>query len=88
MFCRYMTALLIMIIFTTFFFYYNTVFCGVYPRASVGWVYSGLWCLMLVWFAFSPFIILILTVIEYNALSSGCFDCLRRYFAYPLEFMF
>ncbi len=86
--CRYIIAIVIMLIFIGFFFYYNTVFCGVYGRASPGWVYSGLWCLILVWFLFSPVFIFLLAIIEHNSKENNCCNCIYTWISFTLEFVF
>ena len=69
---KFLWAWIIMILFSLFFFYYNFVFCAVYVWAMNGWVYSGIWCMIMVWFAFAPAYIMALTTIEKFCGEEAC----------------
>ncbi len=57
--------------FTLYFWLYCVGFCYVFPKAQITWFYSGIWCMFLNWVVFSPFFLLIFSIVE---MFSGKFN--------------
>ena len=64
MFKRRLIAGLIMLILSIFMTFYACVFCLIYINSQIGWLYSGIWTLLINWILLSNVYIFIITVIE------------------------
>ena len=56
---------IIMTFFWVFFWYYCTIFCSMYVNTQYDWLYSSIWCLILIYFIFSPVYILVISILEF-----------------------
>lgn len=88
LFVRFSITITVIGVLFAFFFYYNIVFIGVYPQLFAGWLYSAVWCMILIWVVFSPFVILILSLVEYFGQTFKWVEICGIWTTYPLKFMF
>ena len=72
MLIRRLIGALLMLLGIVFFFYYSVVFCGIYIKTQLNWIYSGVWSLFWNWVIFSPIYIIIISFIEFK--KSDSFD--------------
>ena len=65
-----------------FFFYYCVVFCGVFVNTQLGWLYSGIWTLMVNWVVLANVFIVIVAIVEYNTKNKEVTYYLKRLFIF------
>ena len=65
-----------------FFWYYSVVFCGVFVNTQLGWLYSGIWTVMINWVVFANVFIVIVAIVEYNTKNKEVAYYLKRLFIF------
>lgn len=78
---RRIIAIAFITIIGVFFFFYTIVFCYIYSHAQYGWFYSGIWSLFMNWVVFSPFYIIVITLIQ-NSGMEQCAYYLKQLFVF------
>ncbi len=73
---------LIIFIFTFYFWLYCIGFCYIFPKAQISWFYSGIWCMFLNWIVFSPFFLLILSIVEMFSVKFNYHYYFKRIFCF------
>ena len=73
---------LIIFVFTFYFWLFCLGFCSIFPKAQISWFYSGIWCMFLNWIVFSPFFLLILSIVEMFSVKFKYHYYVKRLFCF------
>ena len=79
-FVRRIIGMVFMLLLEIFFWYYTIAFCGIYEHTQYGWLFSGLWSLIINWIGLSPLYILIITILEYAGGLKICTYYMKRFY--------
>ena len=66
MFKRRLFGGMIMLILSIFLTFYTCVFCLIYVNTQIGWLYSGIWTILINWIIISNIYIFLISIIEFG----------------------